>query len=119
MQAPAVTTAALGKQGSAADTVLGKLLAVSAAPLRSTQQPPSCAPHLLASLSLLGPRDTDPVPQCTPASAPPSPFPVPPPPQDVTADYQLGKVLGRGQFGTTRLAEAKVELKAAAAWRCL
>ena len=32
-------------------------------------------------------------------------------PQDVTADYQLGKVLGRGQFGTTRLAEAKSQKK--------
>ena len=29
----------------------------------------------------------------------------------MTADYQLGKVLGRGQFGTTRLAEAKSQKK--------
>ena len=28
--------------------------------------------------------------------------------QDVTALYTLGRVLGRGQFGTTRLAEDKV-----------
>ena len=28
--------------------------------------------------------------------------------QDVTALYALGRVLGRGQFGTTRLAEDKV-----------
>lgn len=27
--------------------------------------------------------------------------------QDVTAEYSLGKVLGRGQFGTTRVAELK------------
>lgn len=27
--------------------------------------------------------------------------------QDVAADYKLGKVLGRGQFGTTRLVESK------------
>lgn len=29
--------------------------------------------------------------------------------QEVTSDYNLGKVLGRGQFGTTRLAESKKE----------
>jgi calcium-dependent protein kinase len=34
-----------------------------------------------------------------------------PRPQDVTADYQLGKVLGRGQFGTTCVAEKKGEGK--------
>lgn len=27
--------------------------------------------------------------------------------QDVAGDYVLGKVLGRGQFGTTRMAELK------------
>jgi len=29
-------------------------------------------------------------------------------PQDVTELYTLGKVLGRGQFGVTRLAEDKI-----------
>ena len=27
----------------------------------------------------------------------------------MTGDYHLGKVLGRGQFGTTRLAEPKTQ----------
>ena len=41
-----------------------------------------------------------------------TPFPPPPPPpsthsQDVTQVYALGRVLGKGQFGTTRLAEER------------
>lgn len=43
---------------------------------------------------------------CPPASRPAC-LPAHLPAQDVTSDYNLGKVLGRGQFGTTRIAEKK------------
>lgn len=37
--------------------------------------------------------------------------PLAPRAQDVTSEFTLGKVLGRGQFGTTRLAEKKGDKK--------
>ena len=47
-------------------------------------------------------------PAAPPPWGPPAPH-GPRPPQDVTSDYHLGKVLGRGQFGTTRVAEPKAK----------